>query len=118
MFRFIPPHSVLFRSVSFCAVSFRSVPFHVLRFMFVYMLVLLPHRRRPEEEVLGLLELMRGEGLLPDSYTYVGVIKALVGRDRCERGRELLEDAKTHLEGEALSAVYGAVISGCSPLAR
>lgn len=68
--------------------------------------------------MLGLLELMRGEGLSPDSYTYVGVIKALVGRDRCERGRELLEDAKGHLEGEALSAVYGAVISGCSPLAR
>lgn len=55
---------------------------------------------------------------MPDSYTYVGVIKALVGRDRCERARELLEDAKSHLGGEALSAVYGAVISGCSPLAR
>ena len=100
----------MFRFVFF--VSFVFVSFHSC------VSYSIPHRRRPEEEVLGLLKLMCGEGLSPDGYTYVGVIKALAGRDRCERGRELLEDAKSHLKGEALSAVYGAVISGCSPLAR
>lgn len=33
--------------------------------------------RRPNEEVLGLLEQMREDGAPPDSYTYVGVIYGL-----------------------------------------
>lgn len=36
-----------------------------------------PKIRRPNEEVLGLLEQMREDGAPPDSYTYVGVVYGL-----------------------------------------
>lgn len=74
--------------------------------------------RRPEEELLALLEEMREQGLAPDSYTFVGVLKGLVGENRFVRARQLLEDAKQDLDGFGLSSVYSAVISGCGAKAR
>lgn len=75
--------------------------------------------RRPESEVLGLVDQMREERLSPDSYTFVAVIRTLKGaKGAYERARQLLEDAKTSLQGPTLARVYAAVISGCGPEAR
>lgn len=68
--------------------------------------------RRPNDEVLDLLDQMRNDGLPPDSYTYVGVIKGIGGPERYRLMSQILECAKTELEGPELSAVYSAVVSG------
>lgn len=69
--------------------------------------------------MLGLVDQMREERLSPDSYTFVAVIRTLKGtKGAYERARQLLEDAKTSLQGPTLARVYAAVISGCGSEAR
>lgn len=55
---------------------------------------------------------MRCDGIAPDSYTYVGVVKGIQGPNKSAMMRTVLEDAKLELEGLDLSAVYSAVVSG------
>lgn len=55
---------------------------------------------------------MRCDGIKPDSYTYVGVVKGIQGPNKNATMRAVLEDAKLELEGLDLSAVYSAVVSG------
>eukprot|EP00752_Nemacystus_decipiens_P009836 g8774.t2 len=83
--------------------------------VFTYNLLIaaLARSRRPNEEVLGLLEQMREDGASPDSYTYVGVVYGLQGPDRDRLMRQVLDSAKAELTVKSeLSAVYSAVVSG------
>lgn len=68
--------------------------------------------------MLGLLDNMRLEGILADSFTFVQVVKLMTGESGPARVQKLLEDAKVLFTGLALSNVYSAVILSYGSLSR
>ncbi|CAM9498192.1 unnamed protein product [Ectocarpus sp. 12 AP-2014] len=85
---------------------------HPTVFTYNLLIAALTRSRRPHSEVLNLVDQMRCDGIKPDSYTYVGVVKGIQGPNKNAMMRAVLEDAKLELEGLDLSAVYSAVVSG------